>query len=127
MNFSSNKYFYFITIKSVAFLYFIFSFILSGFPQGQTEISINPKGDTVLIQAIPVQEINKRYEENNERFNKTLEIIKPNKDIYDLDTIVQYGTNLLNSEHSRIKDKDEFYRNLNYHLMLHDIKTNKKY
>jgi len=79
------------------------------FSQGSTDYLINPKGDTIVIEAIPILEINTRTEDVNTRMNRFPDVIRAKKDIATLDSLLNVARDLLDIEESRITDSEEFF------------------
>lgn len=76
--------------------------------QDRKDIVVSPGGDTVLITAIPVIDINTRLEEVNSRMSKFAGVIKPKKELKPIDSLMTLANTLLAEEEARISDSEDF-------------------
>lgn len=96
---------------SLLFIFSLFGFLLFAPPiqaQEPEEWMISPKGDTIPIEAIPVLEINTRLEGLRNQMNQFEVVLRPDKEIFKLDTLFREVDTLLNNEESELEDFKRF-------------------
>lgn len=96
---------YFIKSLFIVALFLIFS---QAYSQQNENILINKAGDTVYIQAISNLEINAKLEEARTYIKKYNEILKPNPQIKDLDSLIKSANAYLIEHKEKVFKTEEF-------------------